>query len=84
MFLFSSDYPSGIAKSYGSSTLNSEEASDCFPQWVYQFITTSTWHNGSVVATSSPPFVFLIIAFLTGVKWCLVMGFDLHFPDERC
>ena len=34
-------------------------------------------------ATREAPIAFLIIAILTGVRWCLShCGFDLHFPDD--
>ena len=86
VFVFFRKLPrSAIAKSYSSSTFKFWRGFRLFPRWVNQFIFTSTLHSGSLVATSSLPFVvFLIIAFLTGVKWCLIVGFDLHFPDEWC
>ena len=90
LIFFSCIPRSGIVGSYGSSIfsfLRSLHIAFHFPPYCgcTNSYSNPTMYKGSLSSTYSPTsvfVVFLMIAILTGVKWYLIMVFDLHFFDD--
>ena len=65
---------SGIARSCSSSILVFWETSILFSHWLHQFISPSVVYEHCLSPHPCQHLLcFLMIAFLTGVKWCLIL-----------